>query len=1189
MRFNSGYRLAQPLSAFASWREWFWISLAKAQRREELSLSFKTSSKRFLSGLLACSVLTAVAVAQTPAPDLTKEPTLYVVGYAHLDTQWRWEYPQVINEFLPSTMRDNFALFEKYPNYVFNFSGANRYRMMKEYWPRDYARLKSYVAAGRWFPSGSAMEESDANTLAAESIVRQILYGSQYFRREFGHASAEYMLPDSFGFPSSLPSILAHMGLKGFTTQKLYWGSAARVGGPDSLERTPPGIPFNVGFWEGPDGRGVIAAFNPRDYTSNVREDYSKSPPASAANPAVNYTLVDWPTRIRRNGEASGLFTDYTYFGTGDVGGAPREFSVKLLDAVVGQKMTVLPPPPPVIPPADLPGAPVKVGDGPVRVRAATAEQMFLDIRPEQTARLPRYKGELLLTNHSAGSITSETYQKRWNRQNELLADAAERASVAAMWLGGRAYPIERLNNAWTLVMGGQFHDVLPGTATPKAFEFSWNDDVIAMNQFAGVLTSATESIAAGLDTEGAGAAVVVYNPLNVAREDVVEATVSFPNGVPKGVRVFGPEGKEVPAQVLGQNGDGVRVLFLAQTPSVGYAVYDVRAADAQTSLSSSLKATESSLGNARYRLKLDQNGDVASIFDKTLNKELLAAPSRLALQTERPRDWPAWNMDWADRQKPPRAQLGGPAKIRIVENGPVRVALEVAREAENSRFVQTIRLSAGGAGDRVEFANTIDWKTEAATLKATFPLTASNQTATYNWDVGTIERGNNDERKFEVPSHQWFDLTDKSGAYGVTVLSDCKYGSDKPTDDTLRLTLLYTPGLGEGNGRDYHDQTTQDWGHHEFVYGLAAHTGDWRRGQTDWQAWRLNQPLVAFESPRHKGALGKNFSLLNVSDGRVRVLALKRAEESDEIVVRLVELDGKKLGNVRLKFAGPVVAAREVTGQEQPVGKASVSNGELVTDFGPYQLRTFAVRLAPPRAGLSVPQSRPLELSYDLVAASPHDTKSTAGFDAAGNNLPAEMLPRELLYAGVRFNLADATNGKPNVLVPRGQTINLPAGKFTRAYILAASAEGDQRATFRAGDRAFVLTIPYVSGFIGQWDDRQWLAKEVPVPPSNPPDPSAPKTQLDPYAEMTGIKPGFIKRTPLAWFASHYHTAAGRNEAYRYSYLFAGVIELPRGARTLTLPDNDKLRIMAVTVSNEGEQVRPAHPLYDTLARARE
>lgn len=1151
--------------------------------------------KRLLALALSCLAFIQSAPAQT-RPDLSKEPTLYVVGYAHLDTQWRWEYPQVINEYLPNTMRDNFALFEKYPNYLFNFTGANRYRMMKEYWPEDYARLKSYVAAGRWFPAGSSMEEGDPNSASAESIVRQILYGSHYFRREFGRTSAEYMLPDSFGFPASLPSILAHMGLKGFSTQKLYWKSAARVGGPDSPERTPDGVPFNVGMWTGPDGRGVIAAFNPRDYTSNVREDYSRSPPAAAANPAVSYVPVDWPARIRRNGEVSGVFADYTYFGTGDVGGAPREFAVKVVDALAGKKKIVLPPPPPVIPPVDLEGTPVQVGDGPVRVLSATAEQMFLDIRPEQTARLPRYSGDLLLSDHSSGSTSSETTQKRWNRRNELLADAAERASVAAAWMGGRQYPQQRLNDAWTLVMGGQFHDVLPGTATPKAFEFSWNDDVIAGNQFASVLTSATESIVGGMDTRSQGTPVVVYNPLNVEREDVVEATVSFAGGAPKAVRVFGPGGAEVPAQVVGAEGGATKILFLAEAPSVGYAVYDVRAAGATAPGNPALKVSDTSLENVRYSLRLDANGDVSSIYDKTAGKELLSAPARLAFQTERPKDWPAWNMDWADQQKPPRGYVSGKAAIRVVERGPARVAVEVERESEGSKFVQTIRLSAGGAGQRVEFANRIDWRSEAAALKATFPLTAANPRATYNWDVGTIERGNNDERKYEVPSHQWFDLTDRSGTYGATVLSDCKYGSDKPDDNTLRLTLLFTPGLGTGNGWQYHDQTTQDWGHHEFTYGLAGHAGDWRAGQTDWQAQRLNQPLVAFAAAPHAGALGKSFSLMGVGHDRVRVLAVKQAEESDETVVRLVELDGKGATGVRVRFAGGVLSAREVTGQEQPLGAAKVSDGELVTDFGPYQLRTFALKLAPARVRLSAPRTQPVELPYDLAASSPHVTKAAAdvkgagGFDGAGRSLPGEMLPGEISYAGVRFKLAPG--GAPNALAARGQTLKLPAGNFKRLYVLAASAGGDRRATFRVGERAFDLNVQDWGGFVGQWDARQWRAGERQVPPGATPETAerirSPQYRNDPYAEMTGLKPGFIKPAPVAWFASHHHRADGLSEAYRYSYLYAYALDIPAGAKTLTLPDDDKVRVLAVTVSDEGDAVRPAQPLFDWLERVK-
>lgn len=1112
--------------------------------------------------------------AKSQGPDLAKQHTLYVVPYAHLDTEWRWEYPATISKYILSTMRDNFALFEKYPHYVFNFSGANRYRMMKEYFPADYAKVKHYVATGQWFPSGSSMEENDVNNPSAESIIRQVLYGKEYFRREFGKTSAEYMLPDCFGFPASLPSVLAHAGIKGFSTQKLSWHSGAPVGGPDSPEKTPVGIPFNVGVWEGLDGKSVIAALNATDYSGDVTEDLTKS--------------KTWIDRVETNGQASGVFADYRYYGTGDIGGSPREASVKLMEAILDKSETVIPPPRrrgPQAPPPPPPGPPVKVGDGPLHVLQTSAEQMFLDIRPDQTARLPHYQGDLELTEHSAGSLTSEAYMKRWNRKNELLADAAERASVAAEWLGGRPYPLERLTSAWTLVMGGQFHDIIPGTSTPKAYEYAWNDQVLAMNQFAGVLSSATEAIASGMNTEAKGVAVVVYNPLNIEREDVVEATVPFPAGTPKAVRVVGPDGKEVPAQLETGSGGRAKVLFLAKGPSVGYAVYDVQPAESAAH-SSDLKVSESSLENARYRIKLDQNGDVSSIFDKAIQKELLSAPARLAIKTDNPVDWPAWNMDWEDQQKPPRAYVSGPAKMRVVESGPVRVAVEVSRETEGSRFVQTIRLAAGDAGNRVEFANVIDWKTSEANLKATFPLTASNPMATYNWDIGTIQRANDDEKKYEVASHQWFDLTDQGGAYGVTVLSDCKNGSDKPDDNTLRLTLLRTPGINpKGNGHNYSDQATQDWGHHEILYGLAGHKGDWRQAGTDWQAYRLNQPLIAFESPRHPGALGKSFSLLKVSSSRVRVLALKKAEHGDEVIVRLVEISGQPEPNVQLAFAAPLTGAREVNGAEEAAGPAKVANGELVTSFGPYQPRTFAVKLAAARVKLAAPQSQPVQLTYDRAVASRDGSKSAPGFDAAGGALPAEMLPADLAYAGIRFHLAPAAEGKPNAVVAKGQTIVLPTGKFNRVYVLAASADADQKATFRVGDKPVELTVEDWGGYIGQWDNRTWNKKEEPMPPW-PGAPAGQPPRMRTVLEYTGLTPGFIKRADVAWFASHHHTADGANEPYAYSYLFAYRIDVPANTRTLTMPDNDKIRILAVTVAEESGEVRGAEPLYDTLER---
>src|SRR5262249_49347511 len=142
-----------------------------------------------------------------------------------------------------------------------------------------------------------------------------------------------------------------------------------------------------------------------------------------------------------------------------------------------------------------------------------------------------------------------------------------------------RIYPQERLNRAWMLVLGGQFHDIMAGTATPQAYRYSWNDDVLAMNQFSSMLTSATEVVAAAIDTQGKGIPVVVYNPLNIEREDVVEATVVFPGGIPRAVRVYGADGKEVPSQIQVE-GEATKVLFVAKVPSVGYAAYDAQPAE---------------------------------------------------------------------------------------------------------------------------------------------------------------------------------------------------------------------------------------------------------------------------------------------------------------------------------------------------------------------------------------------------------------------------------------------------------------------------------------------------------------------------------------------------------------------------------------------------------------------------------
>jgi len=213
--------------------------------------------------------------------------------------------------------------------------------------------------------------------------------------------------------------------------------------------------------------------------------------------------------------------------------------------------------------------------------------------------------------------------------------------------------------------------------------------------------------------------------------------------------------------------------------------------------------------------------------------------------------------------------------------------------------------------------------------------------------------------------------------------------------------------------------------------------------------------------------------------------------------------------------------------------------------------------------------------------------------------------LPSELSFDGIDFHLAPAQTGKPNAVVAHGQDISLPAGSFNRVYLLAASANGDQKAVFRLGSHTSELTIQDWRGFIGQWDTRQWKPRPESIAVGK--DPKQVPLRQD-WAvsanhatwdienrgsqawsprfpdDYLGLKPGYIKPATLAWYSSHYHTPDGLNEPYAYSYLFGYSMDLPPDTKAITLPDNPNIRILAVTVAIMPPATTPLEPLHDTL-----
>ncbi len=1022
---------------------------------------------------------------------------LYVVATVHLDTQWRWTVQDTIREYLPATLAGNFAHLERHPWFVVTFEGAFRYRLIEEYYPEQFRRLAEWVREGRWRPAGGMLDAADVNIPSPESLLRHILYGQRYFRDRFGVESSDVFLPDCFGFGWALPTVAAHCGLSSFSSSKFgKW-------------MEPAEIPFELGLWEGPDGRALLAALRPEGYGEGLGEDLSR------AERFVERLDALW----RATGVAVGL----KYVGLGDRGGALDAEAMRWLEQSLAD-------------------------GGPVRVVLAGPERLACELPQRQAASLPRHRGELLLPTHGTGCWTSQVAAKRWNRRCERLADAAERAAVAAHWLGALPYPTAALRAAWERFLWHQMHDDLTGTSLPQAYRFTWNDQLLALNAFAAALTDAAAAVASGLDTGGGGTPVVVSNPLGWARREVVEA--HLPAAAGTRLVAIGPEGSEAAVQVAERDGDEVRVLFAVELPAHGFAVYRVAAGDAALP-AGSVAAGPDWLENDRYRAELDDAGRLARLHDRRLDRELLGAPVELQLLPDRSSRWPAWEIEARDLAPGEERALDGPAEVHLLESGPLRAVLETRRTLGASSFRQRFALTAGG--DALEIETRVDWRARDQLLKLAFPLAAASETATYDLLCGAIERGVNSRQRYEVPAQQWADLS--TGEFGVSVLSASAYGWDRPAPHVLRSSLLRSPAAG----RKFRHQADQDHGPHAFLHALQGHAGDWRDGGTVAAAARFEQPVLAFLATPHPGPLGRRFALLGVGSEAVAVRALKKAEDDDVLIVRLQETRGRTARAVRLALPTSFVAARAADGRERPHLEVPPRDGDLQLDFLPFELRTLALTPEPTRRPLPPPVGRPLALAYDRQATSFHGDRSV-DFDGQGRSFPGELWPATVEVGGVVVPLGPAAPGAANALACAGQELGWeePA---ERLILLVASVADAREAEFTLAGRRERLRVPYWTGPIGRYKGWQGgLAGQRW---------SAPET-------------GYLERTTVAWTAGHRHDGRLRDEPYEQAYLFRLELDLEAGDWSLRLPDDPAVRLFAAVLLTESHpRLTPTALLY--------
>ena len=1035
-----------------------------------------------------------------PTSGKADQKTLFFISNSHLDSQWNWDVKTTINEYVRNTMEQNFTRLDKYPNLTFNFEGAIRYMWMKEYYPEQYAKLKTYVQNGRWHISGCAVDANDVMVSSAESIMRNWLYANQFFKKEFGvRGGYDVMLPDCFGFSYALPSLAKHCGFKGFHTAKLAWGSA----GYDQL---PP-----FGIWQGVDGSQIYAVYKPGAYDNH--EQYNKNmanDSEMAAITADNYNKYGVAAEIRYVGPRS------------DRGGALQDNA-----SSSGENTPYW---------LNLSAQ----TNGAVKVRIATPDEIFDYLDQNKNQKYHVKDGELPMRTHGVGSYTSRTMLKLWNRRNELLADATEKSASLAQWLGVQTYPQTAINDAWVRNLWQAQHDGITGTSIPNAYLYSMNDYVLVNKTLANLLKTTTGNIVRAMDTQTEGMPVVVYNPLSFQRTDIVEARLTMP-AKPEGLRVFDKDGKEVLSQISSYDEKTGEVVFLfaATVPSLGYAVYDVRFGEA-SQLTSSLQMNRRSrqLSNGNYRLTLSETGDPSLLIDLANNRKVLSA-SQLQMIYDHEDTWPSWEISYTDILRTPTA-VDENVSITKAEDGPLRKSFRVVKEKDGSQFVQYIRMNA--LDNRIDIVSEVDWQSHERMLKANFQMAFNNPKATYDISLGTIERGNRTADCYEVQGHQWADMSTIDGSYGLSILNDCKYGWDKPTDSSLRLTLIHTPSTSNS----YTYQADQDLGVNLFTYSLFPHQGKWSE-LTQKAASQLNQPLVAVAAPKHEGALGKEVEFLSVSTDQVAVKAVKKAEETNELIVRVYEWAGQQHDKVTLTFPKRVLSAREVNGLEEPIGSATTSANTLTFSISKYQPKTFAVTLAAATPPADKQTDVAVSLPYNVDMMS-YESKKNDALKSAPYAYPAELVPDVVTADGISFVMGNRSDGQENAVRCSGQTIDLPAAAGRKLYLLAASTEPTGTVgEFVVGDQTYQFEVPYYGGTLGQLDS--------------------------PYNGGT-----HYRKQDVALTTTHSHHISGNSdEQYRFLYMYRFAMTLPEGASQLKLPSNSSLMVYAATVSDtQADDIQP-------------
>lgn len=758
--------------------------------------------------------------------------SLSAIGHAHIDLAWLWPLRETRRK-AARTFSTALMMLDKYPDYYFGASQPQLYDWVKTDYPALYEKIKYWVAKGRWEVQGAMWVEADTNISGGEALVRQLLYGKRYFRKEFNQDMRTLWLPDVFGYSGALPQLLKKSGVDYFMTIKLSWNIYNK-------------FPHHTFLWSGIDGSEVLAHMPPEG-TYN-----SAASPASIRKAEVEF--------MDKGVSEEGLML----FGIGDGGGGPGEEHLERLKRE--QNL-----------------------EGLLPVRQEPSIQFF-DRLSHKREEYKKWQGELYLEKHQ-GTYTTQARSKRYNRRMEILLRELEFVAVLALLKKGYSYPAKKLERLWKEVLLYQFHDIIPGSSIHRVYEES-------LQQYAR-MEEETEELLQETYLALGKSEPYIANTLSWKRKEWIKIADRW---------------------------------IKAEAEPMGITSLDIDADCDYSNEYQSMKATTSCLENDLLRVDFNQDGSIQSIYDKQQKREILEAEqpgNRLTIYHD---TGDAWDFSIQYHQRP--IQFCNLISAKASLDGPEAEVIQIY-QFQSSRIEQRIVLKEGSR--RLDFVTRVDWHENKKMLRTCFPLQIKAMEATCDIQFGSVKRPTHDNTRFdmakyEVCAHKWVDLSETD--YGVALLNDCKYGYNL-NGSMLDINLLRSPS--------YPDETA-DQGIHEFTYSLFPHKGNVMTGEAVRAAYELNMPLRVQNGEKHRANLSRiDCSFVQTQSGNVVVETIKKAEDTDHVIIRFYECHGTStMETIRFEQLPKQAILTDL--MEQETKPLEVCGNEVQLMFRPFEIHTIKV-----------------------------------------------------------------------------------------------------------------------------------------------------------------------------------------------------------------------------------------------------